>query len=107
MTLRLLAAVLAALAFTPPSGRPMTLDDEMKLRAIVDVRVAPDGSRVAYVVSTPSVARNEHEPAVFVVATGGGAPSRVGETVPILNTPLPAPRLRWSPDSTTITLLAL
>ena len=47
--------------------RPMTVADEMKLRSIVDVQIAPDGDRVAYVVSTPVAPKNEHEAALFVV----------------------------------------
>jgi dipeptidyl aminopeptidase/acylaminoacyl peptidase len=105
-------AVAAALACSSLSAmaappRPVTIDDEMKLRSIVDVRISPDGQRVAYVVSTPSLAKNEHEVALYVVPAGGGAPVRLGETVRILNTPLPAPRLRWSPDSSTVGVLGL
>ena len=62
----------------------------MKLRSIVDVRIAPDGRRVAYVVSTPSLPKNEHEAALFVVPAAGGAPTRLGESVRIFNTPMPA-----------------
>src|SRR6266508_3955899 len=79
----------------------------MKLRSIVDVKISPDGKRVAYVVSTPSLAKNEHEAALYVVPSEGGDPVRLGETVHILNTPLPAPRLRWSPDGTTLGVLGL
>jgi dipeptidyl aminopeptidase/acylaminoacyl peptidase len=84
-----------------------TLDDEMKMRAIVDVRISPDGERVAYVVSTPSVAKNEHEAGLFVVSSGGGTPRRLGDTVHIFNTPVPRPQLRWSPDSTAVSVVGL
>src|SRR5262249_52280265 len=87
--------------------RPVTVDDLMKLRAIVDVRIAPDGSQVAYVVSTPSLSKNEHEAALFVVPSQGGPPKQLGESVHILNVPVPAPRLRWSPDSAQVCVLAL
>jgi len=30
-------------------SRPVTVDDLMRLRAILDVRISPDGERVAYV----------------------------------------------------------
>lgn len=87
--------------------RAVTVDELMKLRAIVDVRIAPDGRSVAYVVSTPSLSRNEHEAALFIVgADGGAAPARLGEHVPIFNVPVPAPRLRWSPDGSMVSVLA-
>jgi dipeptidyl aminopeptidase/acylaminoacyl peptidase len=80
---------------------PIGVDDLMKLRSVVDVQISPDGQRVAYVVSTPNLAKNEHEAALFVVPVAGGAPSRLGETVRIFNIPTPRPQLRWSPDGGT------
>ena len=66
-------ALLSAAAAAAPL-RPVTMDDEMKFRAIVDVKIAPDGERVAYVVSTPSLSKNEHEAALYVVSARGGPP---------------------------------
>jgi len=43
-----------------------TLADEMKLRSIVDVKISPDGERVAYVVSTPNLDTNQHDAALYV-----------------------------------------
>ena len=85
---------------------PFTIDDEMKLRSIVDVRIAPDGERVAYVVSTPNLAKNEHEGALYIVSTSGGDPS-LRSGFKIFNKPRPNPQLRWSPDGTMIALLGL
>jgi dipeptidyl aminopeptidase/acylaminoacyl peptidase len=103
------AAALVACSLTrghTQTKRAPTVDDLMTLRAIVDVRISPDGQRVAYVVSTPSVPRNQHEAALFLVpADGGGTPVRLGESVQIFNVPVPAPRLRWSPDSTMLSVM--
>ncbi len=80
----------------------MTIDDLMALRTIVDVRLSPDGRRVAYAVSTPSVARNSHEVALFVVSGTGGAATPIAAAAA-----LPAaPMLRWSPDGTALAFLA-
>src|SRR5437879_5878600 len=79
----------ARIAAQRPSPQPFTLDDEMKMRGIVDVRISPDGDRVAYVLSTPSLAKNEHEAALFVVPSRGGASTRLGEAVHIFNTAVP------------------
>jgi dipeptidyl aminopeptidase/acylaminoacyl peptidase len=102
------AIVTAAVSgLAQPQLRPVTIDDLMTVRAIVDARIAPDGSRVAYVTSTPSLPKNEHEGALFVVPASGGASSRIGPSVQIFNTPVPQPRLRWSPDSTAVAVMAL
>src|ERR1700716_937536 len=104
MTTRLLAAATATLARTG-GARPVTVDDLMSLRTIVDVRISPDGERVAYVVSTPSLPKNEHEASLFVVPSAGGAPTRIGEAGRIFNAPVPRPQLRWSPDGAMLSVL--
>ena len=102
---RLSMLVLLAIATSSIDARPVTVDDLMKLRSIVDVRIAPDGDRIAYVVSTPNVAKNEYEVALYVIGAKGGESQRRGESVRILNAPLPSPRLRWSPDGKSLALL--
>ena len=101
------AAVIATLARpAAQTRRPITVDDLMTLRSIVDVQIAPDGQRVAYVVSTPDLPRNEHSGALFVVSAAGGTPMRLGETLTIFNTPSPRPQIRWSRNSREISLVA-
>jgi dipeptidyl aminopeptidase/acylaminoacyl peptidase len=89
--------VMAALA----QPRPFALDDEMKLRSIVDVKISPDGERVAYEVSTPNLTKNEHDLALYLGNT------RFAEKLRLLNKPFPRPGLRWSPDGTMLSLLAI
>jgi len=102
------AGVLVTLALPAAQPKPpISVDDLMKLRSIVDVQMAPDGTRVAYVVSTPNLARNEHEAALFVVSSAGGTPSRLGETVHIFNIPTPRPQLRWSPDGSMLSVIGI
>jgi dipeptidyl aminopeptidase/acylaminoacyl peptidase len=107
--LKLLAAALVALSGVSGSAQPehraITVDDLMRLRSIVDVQMAPNGDRVAYVVSTPNLDKNEHEVALFVVPSGGGASRRLGETVRIVNVPSPRPLLRWTADGSRVSVL--
>ena len=74
--------------------RALSVDDLMTLRSILDVQISPDGQRVAYVVSTPNLATNEHDGALFVVAAAGGPPTRLAGTIKIFNRPTPRPQLR-------------
>jgi len=58
-------------------GRLVTVDDLMRLRSIPDVRISPDGQRVAYVVSQPCVEKDVPEAGLYVVpALGGPASAR-------------------------------
>jgi dipeptidyl aminopeptidase/acylaminoacyl peptidase len=101
-----LTAVCTLVTTRAQPARRMTVDDLMARRAIVDARISPDGDHVAYVVSTPSLARNEHEAALFVAPAAGGAPRRIGEAVRIFNVPTPVPRLRWAPDGRAVSVMA-
>ncbi len=77
----------------------------MALRTINDIEISPAGDRIAYTVSTPSVARNAHEPALFVIPAAGGAPKQLADGYKIFTPALPAPRLRWRADGQAISVL--
>src|SRR5918999_5607677 len=83
---------------TSAAAGPVTVDDLMRLRSVSDVRISPDGRRVAYVVSRASLEENAYLPTLYVVDAAGGAPLRLTYSTRIANRPLPAPMLRWSPD---------
>jgi dipeptidyl aminopeptidase/acylaminoacyl peptidase len=102
-----LAGCWLSLSVSGQGKKLVTLDDVMGFRSIVDVSMSPQGDRVAYVVSTPTLTRNQHVAELFVVPASGGVPKRLAETTRILNTPLPSPKLRWSPDGTRISFLGL
>jgi dipeptidyl aminopeptidase/acylaminoacyl peptidase len=98
--------VLVALA-PAQSPRPVTIDDLMALGTINDVKISPAGDRVAYTVSTPSLARNAHEPQLFVVSASGGTPKRLAESQRIYTPALPAPRVRWQPGGKIVSVLVV
>src|SRR5262245_50205111 len=102
-------AVLACAAL--PGGarqsRAVTVDDLMDLRTINDVEISPSGDRIAYVVSTPSPTSTAHEPALFLIPAKGGTPTRLASEARIFTPALPASRLRWTPDGSRISFLAL
>ena len=103
------SVVLVALASVLPldaqAPRKVTIDDLMSLRTINDVKISPAGDRVAYTVSTPSVARNAHEAALFVIPSSGGTPTPLAQTYRIFSPALPAPRVRWRPDGQSLSVL--
>ncbi len=109
------AVVLVALAGTgqtqparshPP--RPFTLEDEMRVRNVVDARISGDGREVAYVVSTPSLEQDAQVAALFVAASdGSGAPRRIGRDVQIFSPTVPRPSLRQVPGGGAVSVLGL
>src|SRR5215213_7216226 len=80
----LLLALTAAVRIDAQSQRKVTIDDLMALRTINDAKISPAGDRIAYTVSTPSVTRNAHEPALFVISSSGGPPKQLAESYKIL-----------------------
>ena len=96
---------IAALSVSAQAPRRVTIDDLMALRTINDVKISPAGDRVAYTVSTPSVERNAHEAALFVMPATGGTAKRLAESHRIFTPALPAPRLRWLPGGQMLSVL--
>ena len=101
-----LIVALFALTLNAQSAKRVTIDDLMSLRTINDVEISPSGDQIAYTVSTPSVARNAHEPALFVIPTSGGPPRQIAQSYRIFTPALPAPRVRWRPDGSISVLVA-
>jgi dipeptidyl aminopeptidase/acylaminoacyl peptidase len=101
----LVTGVLLLLVAWPAAGVKVTIDDLIRIRSVSDVRISPDGKRVAYVVSTPSLDTASHEPVLYVASTSGGPPLRFTYSTRIFNQPMPAPVLRWSPDGSLISFL--
>lgn len=73
-------------------ARPLESRDYLRTRSVSEARISPDGSRIAYTVSTndgPGRPRKQ----LFVMAVAGGAPVRIGGEEP-------AEGPEWSPDGT-------
>src|SRR5262245_57680994 len=85
---------------TVPSRRAMTPQDITRIRFVSDPQLAPDGRRVAFVVTMLSEDQDEYLSSIWVVATAGGTPRRF-TTGPKRDT---APR--WSPDGTRLAFLS-
>src|SRR5262249_33436799 len=100
-----IAAVLSLFVWGTAGAVKVTVDDLMKVRSILDTRISPDGQSVAYAVSTPSLERNTHEAAIYVIPARGGTPRRIAEGTRVFGTNLPAPRLRWSPDGASVSFI--
>lgn len=58
--------------------RALTINDYLQLRRIAAVAVAPDGSRVAYVVSQPDPAKDKFESSMWLMNIDGSGSTQLG-----------------------------
>ena len=86
------------------ADRTLTIDDILNLRQLREVRLSPDGSRVAFVVDEPLGEEHSKEPVntdLYVISSSGGTPKRLtinsyGDWAP-----------QWSSDGGSITFLSI
>jgi len=99
LPLALLPTALGAQADTA-ARRPIEIDDLFRLKRVGDPRVSPDGARVAYAVTTTSLADEKCESGVWMVPFGGGPAIRMTAAGSSASRP------RWSPDGKSLSFAA-
>ena len=80
--------------------RAMTPQDITRIKWISDPQIAPDGRRVAFVVTTLSEEKDEYQSNIWVVDTDGGEPRRFTTGQKRDTSP------RWSPDGTRLAFIS-
>src|SRR5579883_1401911 len=94
-TLILLALPLAA------QKRGVTAEDYFALKNVTDARLSPDGSRVAYVVTSADEKRNRRESQIWLIPRDGSKPGQPLTSGPSSRNP------RWSPNGQSIAFLSV
>ncbi|TLY56743.1 MAG: hypothetical protein E6K55_00315, partial [Gemmatimonadetes bacterium] len=56
---------------SPPSARPFTPDDVLRLRDVREPRISPEGDWVAYTVSSADTAEDQNHHAVWMTSWDG------------------------------------
>src|SRR5262245_59734970 len=100
LALSLIIAAELPTTHSAQNKRPFTIDDIMKLKTIVDVRISPDGSRVLYVVTEPNLKESNYNSDIWMVA------SRSGVSVKLTNGPKRDDTPRWSSDGKRIAFIS-
>jgi dipeptidyl aminopeptidase/acylaminoacyl peptidase len=80
--------------------RPITIDDLYNIQLIADPNISPDGSRIAYVVTTVDREKNGYRSNIWMVDAGGGPATRFTSGAGKDSNP------RWSPDGTMLAFLS-
>ncbi len=75
--------------------RTMAIEDLYKLAVVMRPQIAPDGSRVAYVVTTIDEVRHEYRSAIWVAAVEGGEARRLTGGPANAGSPVWSPDGRW------------
>ncbi len=99
------SAALAALLLAGSSPlaraqRAATVDDLLRIAAVSDPQLSPDGTTVAYVVTTADFDENVQNSEIWQVSTAGGPAVQLTRHVKADTSP------RWSPDGTTLAFLS-
>ena len=85
---------------TPGAVRPITVDDIVATREIVDQRLSPDGRSVAFTVRRARLATDDYESRLTLVPVDSGAEPRTIWTASSIE------NLRWTPDGAALTFVA-
>ncbi len=80
--------------------RAMTPDDFWRLRLLTEMRLSPDGRRVAYTLETADQERNERHSAIWLLDIGSGASRQLTSGTSRDSSP------RWSPDGRQLAFLS-
>ncbi len=108
-SLRFFAAIVCSLLFvasslTAQTRRAMTAADTLRIAAVSDAQISPDGGRVVYTVSTTE--GNETRSTLWIVPTTSSTQTPAPKSAPLLPAGWNATNPRWSPDNGSIAFLA-
>jgi len=98
------ALALAVLAGAHPAvaqqRRPMTFEDLLSVRSVADPQISPDGSLVAFTVTTASLGENRNVSRIWTVPAGGGTAKELTSGDGSDRAP------RWAPDGRTLAFIS-
>ena len=80
--------------------RPIQPEDLLSIKTIADVRLSPDGSRIAYTLTEINAEKDEYRTSIWIV------PAQGGEPIQFTHGPKRDTAPRWSPDGRWLAFLS-
>src|SRR5438876_6593981 len=96
MMRRLIYAFIIAFAVRAHAQHPITFEDLAAIHRIGAPQISPDGKTIAYDVSTPDLAANRSNSAIFLVPATGGTSTKIAD----------GSGSAWSPDGKSIAYIS-
>ena len=101
----LLAAVIllptgASAQSSPPSPRPITVDDYFQIQTVHDPQLSLDAQWVAYAVDKSTLKTDKNETRIWIIPTSGG------DALPMTAEGVSSSHPRWSPDGKFLAFLS-
>ena len=78
--------------------RTLTIDDVAKIKTLSEVRISPDGEKVAFTVRSMNLEKNSYEGNIYLISPSGGESIKLTEDG--------GSQPRWSPDGRKIAFVA-
>ena len=101
----LLAAVIllptgASAQSSPPSPRPITVDDYFQIQTVHDPQLSLDAQWVAYAVDKSTLKTDKNETRIWIIPTSGG------DALPMTAEGVSSSHPRWSPDGKSLAFIS-